>query len=257
MRIKICKTYILSSSRLLVCVANPLGLRVGPLLPIHRSCSIAQGQSRQGALTLGAIMMDCLNSVRCRVDLCTADCCCSPYSTSFAFRSMCSPLRSKDLIVKWAVNLGEKKHRFLTDLGLDKWPLWAVFALSLGAGLLAALITRFFIVGRLKSYILGGHGNKHTNNTFVGHFTAHTINNADEQQQNGLKDVKSESNGVSKYRRVSVNGSGIEQQQQNGGQQLLANDSERESTPQRDSVGHQQNGSVGNAKPPFNAKTPI
>jgi len=41
------------------------------------------------------------------------------------------------------------------DIGLDKWPLWAVLSLSFGIGLIAALITRFFVVERLKNYILG------------------------------------------------------------------------------------------------------
>jgi hypothetical protein len=48
-------------------------------------------------------------------------------------------------------------HIFCADLGLDKWPLWAVLSLSLGAGIVAALITRLFVVGRLKNYILGLH----------------------------------------------------------------------------------------------------
>lgn len=41
------------------------------------------------------------------------------------------------------------------DLGLDKWPLGAVVGLSLGAGLLALVVTRLFVVKRLKKYILG------------------------------------------------------------------------------------------------------
>uniref|UniRef100_A0A915EVG9 Uncharacterized protein n=1 Tax=Ditylenchus dipsaci TaxID=166011 RepID=A0A915EVG9_9BILA len=38
-------------------------------------------------------------------------------------------------------------------LGFDKWSLWSVIALSLGVGVLVALITQFIIVPRLKKHI--------------------------------------------------------------------------------------------------------
>ncbi|KAL3117193.1 hypothetical protein niasHT_007596 [Heterodera trifolii] len=56
-------------------------------------------------------------------------------------------------------------------IGLDKWPLWAVVALSVVSGLVTMVVTRFFVVSRLKRYIL-----EHT----IGPETC------EGQQQNGL-----------------------------------------------------------------------
>uniref|UniRef100_A0A914HHD8 Phosphate transporter n=1 Tax=Globodera rostochiensis TaxID=31243 RepID=A0A914HHD8_GLORO len=39
-------------------------------------------------------------------------------------------------------------------LGFDKWPLWSVVTLSVGSGLVVMLVTRLFVVSRLKRYIL-------------------------------------------------------------------------------------------------------
>lgn len=73
-------------------------------------------------------------------------------------------------------------------LGLDKLPTWSVVLISLGAGVLAALITKFFVVSRLKRYIL-----------------AHPIGL--DLQNGGFKDVKSglpECDSMANFRQVSV-----------------------------------------------------
>lgn len=43
----------------------------------------------------------------------------------------------------------------LLDLGFDKWPLWAIFLLSGGLGLLVGIVVQVFFVKRLKRSILG------------------------------------------------------------------------------------------------------
>jgi sodium-dependent phosphate transporter len=53
-----------------------------------------------------------------------------------------------------AVNVFAIVYDGSTYLGFDKWPLWSVLILSLGLGVVAALIVQFFFSGRLKASIL-------------------------------------------------------------------------------------------------------
>lgn len=138
-----------------------------------------------------------------------------------------------------SVNLFAITYEGSHYIGLDKWPLWAVLALSLGVGLLVALITRFFVVSRLRKYIL-----------------AHTIV---PEQQNGLKDVKTsgaaEQNGVSNYRRISLEAKTetMATDGQHSESKLLTKEqqatetSSRDGTPPQEMQAQQQNGAVGNA----------
>lgn len=184
-------------------------------------------------------------------------------------------------------NIGGKerggKFQFYADLGLDKWPLWTVLTMSIGAGIVAALITRLFVVGRLKNYILGLHCPNYIYK-YLRIFSAHTIGPGDQQNENGgLKDVKIEKhsprNGVlssksNNYRRIpttmGVKNGGIESgnsagQEQPESNKLLREKPEEESNSREaapphqqqkeEENGQQQNGTVGRLPPPYKYTT--
>ncbi|KAL7077548.1 hypothetical protein ACQ4LE_003301 [Meloidogyne hapla] len=121
-------------------------------------------------------------------------------------------------------------------IGLDKWPLWAVLSLSFAVGLVAALITRFFVVERLKNYIL--------------------VNTADNSEQikvvggNSTSETK-----ISNYRRISEPNNGTTATSLTNGCEksettLLTQKSTEKSTKNEENgqeIQNNQNGSLGNA----------
>lgn len=121
-------------------------------------------------------------------------------------------------------------------IGLDKWPLWAVLSLSFGIGLIAALITRFFVVERLKNYIL--------------------VNTSDGSEQikvvSGVNNSNSETTrNSSNYRRISepVNNNGTTTEKSETTLLTQKSTSEKSKIEEngQEMLQNNQNGSLGNA----------
>uniref|UniRef100_A0A915PBL4 Phosphate transporter n=1 Tax=Meloidogyne floridensis TaxID=298350 RepID=A0A915PBL4_9BILA len=121
-------------------------------------------------------------------------------------------------------------------IGLDKWPLWAVLSLSFGIGLIAALITRFFVVERLKNYIL--------------------VNTSDGSEQikvvSGVNNSNSETTrNSSNYRRISEpvnnNGTTTEKSETTLLTQKSASEKSKIEENGQEMLQNNQNGSLGNA----------